>query len=179
MNVTIYKKIMVIIVIQVGSPSCPTQLAQIPAAPHLALVEVVAEGQAPPQRHPRRGRDRGEYLCCVPVPALTALRYRCATEARDSGEPQIAPAAPTCRLRDTAAHLLRHFGPPAGTARAARPPSALGVRVRGRRSLALELELWSAVSSGAVRGARTTPHTLERTDIQLCIPSICIYVLVK
>lgn len=42
-------------------PGCPAQLAQVLAAAHLALVEVVAEGQAHAQRHPRRGRDRGTY----------------------------------------------------------------------------------------------------------------------
>lgn len=35
------------------SPGCPAQPAQVPAAPHLALVEDVAEGQAHAQRYPR------------------------------------------------------------------------------------------------------------------------------
>lgn len=43
------------------SPGCPAQPAQVPQAPHLALVEVVAEGQAHAQRYPRWGRDRGTY----------------------------------------------------------------------------------------------------------------------
>lgn len=49
------------IFVQVGFASRPTQLAQIPPTPHLALVEVVAEGQAPAQRLPYRGRDRRKY----------------------------------------------------------------------------------------------------------------------
>lgn len=49
------------IFVQVGFASRTTQLAQIPPTPHLALVEVVAEGQASAQRLPYRRRDRRKY----------------------------------------------------------------------------------------------------------------------
>lgn len=91
---------------QSGSPSCPAQLAQIPAAPHLALVEDVAEGQAPPQRHPRRGWARGKYLSTLTnsylINMMKHLWPNKINSQRESGT-KIVLTAPTWRLRDTAA----------------------------------------------------------------------------
>lgn len=40
---------------QTGPASGPTQLAQVPQTAHVAMVEAVDQGQAPPQRPRSRG----------------------------------------------------------------------------------------------------------------------------
>lgn len=88
---------------QIGSPSCPAQLAQVLAAPHLAMVETLAEGQASSQRHPHRGWNRGAYAHLLkfyrtfwPITYSSAYTewFKCT---------QIDSTAPTWRLRDTTA----------------------------------------------------------------------------
>lgn len=53
---------------QVGSPSCPAQLEEVPPTEDLALVEDVVQGQAPPQRRQRRRGDAGR---CYKMPIFS------------------------------------------------------------------------------------------------------------
>lgn len=48
---------------KIGSPSCSTQLAQIPQTSYLAMVQALAESQASPQRYSRWRWNEGVCLC--------------------------------------------------------------------------------------------------------------------